>query len=221
MKRFVLVAALILSCRSKEAPPAPASAEPPVVTKDSAGLLFTWIDEAGEFHVESTASAVPDAERATVRVMDPSKEAPAETTFVADLRAAGPDGRYAVKAMPSEAFEKIAVDRRAKKGTAVLAARGAAPPPSGSAALETAPAVLIYGAEWCGPCHQLQAYLKRKGVPFVEKDIDKDPTAAAEMRQKLARVGQPAGSIPVVDIKGRILVGFDPGAVDRALASAR
>lgn len=77
--------------------------------------------------------------------------------------------------------------------------------------------VIIYGASWCGPCHQAQAYLKKRGVPFVEKDIEDDPGAAAEMQKKLQRAGIRGGSIPVIDVKGKILVGFSPGAVDAAL----
>ena len=48
------------------------------------------------------------------------------------------------------------------------------------------------------------AYLKQRKVPAIEKDIEQDPTAAAEMQAKLARAGAHGGSIPVIDVKGKI-----------------
>jgi glutaredoxin len=81
--------------------------------------------------------------------------------------------------------------------------------------------VIIYGASWCGACHQAVAYLKRRKVPFVEKDIEQDPAAEREMRTKLARAGvQSGGSIPVIDVKGKILVGFEPHALEAAVVGA-
>ncbi len=77
--------------------------------------------------------------------------------------------------------------------------------------------VIIYGASWCGPCHQAADYLKSKGVPYVLKDVEQMPGAAAEMQQKLARIGRHGGSIPVIDVHGQILVGFSAAALDAAL----
>ena len=37
------------------------------------------------------------------------------------------------------------------------------------------------------------------------------------MQAKLQQAGKRGGSIPVLDVRGKILVGFDPGAVDAAL----
>jgi glutaredoxin len=80
--------------------------------------------------------------------------------------------------------------------------------------------VIVYGASWCGACHQAVAYLKRRKVPFVEKDIEQDPAAENEMRSKLARAGVHGGSIPVIDVKGKILVGFEPNALEAAVVGA-
>ena len=82
------------------------------------------------------------------------------------------------------------------------------------------PSVIIYGASWCGPCHQAAAYLKTRGVDFVEHDIEQDGSAAREMQSKLAKAGVRGGSIPVLDVRGHILVGFDARAVDQALGQA-
>ena len=51
-------------------------------------------------------------------------------------------------------------------------------------------------------------------------DIEETPGAAAEMRDKLSRAGHHGGSIPVIDVRGQILVGFSASSIDRALAKA-
>ena len=64
------------------------------------------------------------------------------------------------------------------------------------------------------------AYMKRKGISFIEKDIEKDPGAAREMEAKLSKNGLRGGSIPVMDVRGTIMVGFDPERVEAALRAA-
>jgi glutaredoxin len=221
---WLLLPGLLLGCRPSSASgDASADAPPPIVTEATTGMMLTWIDDKGEFHREQKVSDVPPEARELVRVVDPTREALPDTVFVADLRNVGANGRYAVRSVPRDDFENVAVERRKKKGAVLAAAPPAsgapgAPSASGSGGFDvTRPLVIIYGASWCGPCHQAEAYLKSKGVPFVEKDIEKEPGAAGEMQAKLAKVGRGGGSIPVLDVRGRILVGFDPRAVDRAL----
>jgi len=229
MLRFVLLLVLALvaaSCKKAEAtaedPPAPAaSATPPEVTDKSTGLLLTWVDDKGEFHVEQKVDAVPADAREAVGVRDETHAPPPGKVFLADLRATSPDGKYTVKVADAVELENVAVERRRKTGKAVLAPTppsSAAVAPPGSAVADTGrPTVIIYGASWCGPCHQAQAYMRRRGINFVEKDIEEDPGAAQEMREKLTKAGKRGGSIPVIDVKGTILIGFDPGSVERAL----
>jgi glutaredoxin len=98
-------------------------------------------------------------------------------------------------------------------------------PSSSSAATSTAPGVtrplvIIYGAEWCGACHEAARYLKKKGIAFIEKDVEKDDGAAREMQQKLAKNGLRGGSIPIIDVRGKVMVGFSAEAIDSALGQA-
>jgi glutaredoxin len=206
--------------------------EAPVVNDRSEGLLLTWIDDKGEFHTEQRVADVPASGRevVSVRVLDPARERTAgDRLFLADLRAPGGDGAYPVRLGTRGEFEDVAVARRAKNGVNVLTPRAAGGGAAGDAAAagaETAsagdvagrPAVIIYGASWCGPCHQAADYLTKKGVRFVLLDIEKDSSAAHEMQSKLAKAGRRGGSIPVLDVRGRILVGFDARAVDQALS---
>ncbi len=217
-------------CKKKGDAVAEASAETPVVKDMTDGLQLTWIDDQGEFHVEQRVADVPAVARemVRVRVLDAASEPSGDRVFVADLRNAGVDGSYPVRAVARAQFEDVAVARRTKNGTAVLAPKGAASVPAAAGAagdnshgdVAGRPAVIIYGASWCGPCHQAAAYLKQKGVAFVEHDIEQDSSSAHEMQAKLTKAGMRGGSIPVLDVRGHILVGFDARAVDQALGTA-
>lgn len=240
-KRLVAcLMALAMACvvpACKRGSGATATADPEaagvVVKDDSADLLLTWIDDKGDFHVETRVADVPLMGRDSVRVVDPNKDegTHADRVFVADLRQPRPDGTYPVRTMTRADFEGLAVARREKTGpTLASAAPPVQPTPSSTAGTaetdpgpahpSSRPVVIIYGAEWCGACHEAARYLRGKGIAFVEKDVEKDSGAAREMQQKLARSGQRSGSIPVIDVRGKVLVGFNPQEVDGALGQA-
>ena len=86
------------------------------------------------------------------------------------------------------------------------AARGSQAPPQ--AAAQTGE-IVVYKTAWCGVCKKLEGYLKRKGVQYAAKDIEKDPQAAAELRSKAAGKGIKTSSVPVIDVRGELIVGFD------------
>ncbi len=228
---YTFLALALTGCPKKKGddPSAPAI----TVKDDSQGLLLTWIDEKGNFHVEQKVTDVPLVGRDAVRVVDPEKDDGTHEgkVYVADLRIKSPDGTYPVQAMTRADFDKLAVARREKLGPTLASA---APSASASAAPTTTstggggahdpgtgrPPVIIYGASWCGACHEAAAYLRRKGIPYVEKDVEKDSGANDEMKAKLRRFGLPNGSIPVIDVRGKVMVGFDPTEVDEALGKA-
>ncbi len=207
------------------APVAPLS-----VRDDSQGLLLTWIDDKGDFHVEQKTTDVPMMGRDAVKVVDPSRDgqddsAHGDTISVADLRIVGADGTYPTHTMTREDFDALAVSRREKSNPTLATAGGpdagarGAGEGSDDSAVAGRPAVIVYGASWCSACHQAQAYFKKHGIVFIEKDIEKDELAANEMRGKLKRAGLHEGSIPVIDVRGHIMVGFDPRSIEGALGS--
>jgi len=79
--------------------------------------------------------------------------------------------------------------------------------------------VVLYMAPWCGFCKKAAAYLREQGITFRQRDIEKDPGAAAELAGKLERAGLRGGGIPVLDIAGRLVVGFDRTRIERLLES--
>ena len=76
----------------------------------------------------------------------------------------------------------------------------------------TKPKVIVYSAEWCPWCHRTMDWLREHKVVFEKKDVDKDKAAANEMIKKSGQTG-----IPVTDIDGKIIIGFDVEELKKAL----
>ncbi len=73
--------------------------------------------------------------------------------------------------------------------------------------------ITIYSATWCAFCHAAKDYFDKLGVKYDDRDVDSDPTYATEAVTKSGQRG-----IPVIDIDGEIIVGFDRQKIDAALA---
>jgi glutaredoxin len=177
------------------------------VRGDASGLLLVFFDEEGP-HIATSRSAIPAERRAEVRVesleVDEAGSDP-DSVFVADLRSPDEDGNYTVRRMARSDFD-------ARIDAFVAAARDE----SAAAAVASAD-VIIYGASWCGACHDAQAFLRARGIPFIERDVEEDPTAAADMRSAAAAAGLHPSGIPVIDFRGRIILGFDRDALEEAI----
>jgi glutaredoxin len=193
---------------------------------DTPNLLLTWIDDTGDFHVVMKPGDVPEKSRAEVRaVITAREEGTGSLVYVADLSRKNPDGTYPVKTMTRAAWDEKGAQKRAARLEAL-----APPPPSASVAASAEPrpgkedgriVAIIYGADWCKPCHDAARYLKRRGVTVIEKDIEQSELANREMKKKLERAGLGGASIPIIDVAGQMLVGFSPRALDRAIEAAR
>lgn len=72
--------------------------------------------------------------------------------------------------------------------------------------------ITVYSAAWCGFCHAAKDYLEKRGIKYVDKDVEHDPEHAKEAVQKSGQMG-----IPVLDIEGTIIIGFDKPKIDQAL----
>ena len=74
--------------------------------------------------------------------------------------------------------------------------------------------VTVYSAPWCAFCHAAKDYFDKLGVKYTDKDVEKDPSAGLEAVEKSQQRG-----IPVIDIDGDIIIGFDRPRIDAALKS--
>lgn len=72
--------------------------------------------------------------------------------------------------------------------------------------------VKVYSTATCPYCHRVKDYLAEKNIQFEEIDVGKDQKAAEEMVEKSGQM-----SVPVVDIDGKIIVGFNKDAIEKEL----
>ncbi len=224
-----LLAVLASGCRQEAddgaSPSTPTVQELPALelTDDTSDLLLTWVDPVGEFHVVQEISDVPEDRREQVRVVLTTREdGTGNLLYVADLRNKDPDGKYAVKTLTRAQWDEIGASRRKARLEALKPPASAAPPPGSSATASTGKLrAIVYGADWCKPCHQAKRYLSQRGVAVTEKNIEESNIARKEMQAKLAKINKRGASIPVIDVEGQMLVGFSPSAIDRAIKAAR
>ncbi|MCM2339321.1 MAG: glutathione S-transferase N-terminal domain-containing protein [Burkholderiales bacterium] len=73
--------------------------------------------------------------------------------------------------------------------------------------------VIVYSTTTCPYCVYAKEYLKEKGVAFEDKNVGLDRAAGEEMVKKSGQMG-----VPVIDIDGNIIVGFQPDAFDELLS---
>lgn len=72
--------------------------------------------------------------------------------------------------------------------------------------------VLVFTTPTCGWCVRVKSYLRERKVPFREVDVSRDERAARDLVRRTGQMG-----VPVVEIDGRPVVGFDKPQIDRLL----
>lgn len=72
--------------------------------------------------------------------------------------------------------------------------------------------VTIYSTPTCHYCSLAKDFFKENGVAFEEHNVASDLDKRKEMVEKSSQMG-----VPVIDIEGKIIVGFDQGAIKEAL----
>ncbi len=72
--------------------------------------------------------------------------------------------------------------------------------------------VIVYSTPTCHYCHLLKDYLTEKGITFESVDVSADVEAKKAAFEKSGQL-----AVPVIDIDGDIVIGFDQEAVDELL----
>lgn len=75
-----------------------------------------------------------------------------------------------------------------------------------------AKSVKVYSTPTCPYCRIAKNFLKEKNIPFEEFDVSRDKNALIEMKEKSGQMG-----VPVIDIDGKIIVGFNREAISKEL----
>lgn len=210
-------------CRSKDAKAdtKPPKELPPLSFKDGEkNLMLTWIRRPRDDAHRRLRRAHPRVSpRDGARIGLRQRRRLGRSDYLADVSKPETDGGYTARSFPRSAWEdEIHKRRREPSGdeplpepkrprpTPTPSPDGVGPTPTPSAQpSSSAPQKLdptlnevnavVYGAEWCGPCHQALAHLKRRGVKTTFKDIEKDRERAARCaRSSRAPTGAPAPS---------------------------
>ena len=74
------------------------------------------------------------------------------------------------------------------------------------------PKVTIYTTPSCVYCRMAKDFFKKHNVAYEEKDVVADEKARDDMIKKSGQLG-----VPVIDIGGTIIVGFDQDGIKEAL----
>jgi glutaredoxin-like YruB-family protein len=72
--------------------------------------------------------------------------------------------------------------------------------------------VVVFSSPTCVWCTRAKTYLRSRSVQFRNVDVSRDPTAARDLVRRSGQMG-----VPVIEIDGRPIVGFDQARIDTAL----
>ncbi|MCH9688294.1 MAG: hypothetical protein K0V04_43085 [Deltaproteobacteria bacterium] len=131
--------------------------------------------------------------------------------WVTDLNTPREGGGYDLRTVARDDFEEEALG---KGRSSKAALPGDLEAPQQFAAGD---GVIVYKTAWCGVCKKVESYLERKGVDYIAKDIEKDRQAAGELKAKSQAQGVRMGSVPVIDVGGKLIVGFDRARLEKLL----
>lgn len=202
---------------SEVADPVP-QAQPELITvrADSDGLLFTYRDAKSQEQSATTIEEIPVKARGQVRVIDlkrsPSERRSRDYVQIFDLRQADATGQYSGRVVSRDEAEGDILRARAQERVAEQKREAAKP---------KQPPITLYSTSWCGYCKKARAFMKRKKLAFTEHDIEKDQSAARQLAQLSKRAGIPLGGVPVINVNGRLMNGFDPQRLMRMVKQAQ
>lgn len=74
------------------------------------------------------------------------------------------------------------------------------------------PRVIVFSTPTCKFCTAAKRYFREKGVRFRDVDVSRDASAARDIQRRSGQTG-----VPVIQIGGRLIVGFDRPKIDRLL----
>jgi len=72
--------------------------------------------------------------------------------------------------------------------------------------------VTLYSTPSCVYCRMAKDYFRQSGITFTEYNVASDRAKADEMVRKSGQMG-----VPVIDINGSVIIGFNKPEIDRAL----
>ena len=77
---------------------------------------------------------------------------------------------------------------------------------------------IVYGADWCEACHLAGAWLTSHGYTVIDRDIEKERDGAEAMQDALDAAGLTSPGIPVIELEGVVVLGFDQKKLEKMTA---
>ena len=74
------------------------------------------------------------------------------------------------------------------------------------------PRVIMFSTPTCSFCNAAKGYFRQKGIKYSDVDVSRDQAAARDMVRRSGQMG-----VPVIDIGGKIIVGFDRNKINQLL----
>jgi glutaredoxin 3 len=72
--------------------------------------------------------------------------------------------------------------------------------------------VIVFSTPTCSYCNMAKQYFRRNKIRFKDVDVSRDPAAARDLVRRTGQMG-----VPVIDINGKLIVGFDKPQINRLL----
>jgi glutaredoxin len=179
------------------------------------------------FRVARSSVTVPRAEPAAIFAPPPPQVAATASAggapSTAGIAAAGGDANAGEPAAVASKAASESTDAGATPFAVTLAVPSAEPAPRARtptseqvlAAVHATP-VLMFSTTWCPHCQRARQFFRANGLSVLDRDIDADPSAAAELKRRTGRQ-----AIPVIEIDGQQLQpGFSEQETLQAVASS-
>ena len=74
------------------------------------------------------------------------------------------------------------------------------------------PKVIVFSTPICSYCNMAKQYFRQQNIRFTDIDVSRDAAAARDMARRSGQMG-----VPVIDIGGKIIVGFNRPKIDQML----
>lgn len=76
--------------------------------------------------------------------------------------------------------------------------------------------ILVYTTQTCPWCKKVKEWFKSKRIKFTELDVTEEDKYRDQLIEKSSQL-----SVPVIDIDGEIIIGFDEKELETAVQKAK
>jgi glutaredoxin len=176
------------------------------ISKDDDHFVFTYMLADGSFESVDKMDDIPEEAKNQVIVIDtklsPEQRLSSKVIYVADLTDQREDGTFHSRPVSRYKFERNLL-REPSQASGVL------PEECKDLAVSPTDRIVLYSTTWCGVCKAAAEFFKKEGIPFENKDIESTPSAQQELACKALKSGKKPNGVPVIDIGGTLMLGFD------------